>query len=194
MLSADSDFEFGTRLASALNPDAYQFSHALAVDDGEGILLQNSFRKISRQNLVHVVAREAERGLRQVIRTKAEEFGFLSNFVSNQRRAGQFDHGSDQVVYGLPFFFEDLISNPANDCRLVRHFLQSGSQRNHDFGVSLHPIFFDGNRSLENGAGLHLGDLWIGNSQAAAAMAEHGIELVQLLHPAQDNLQLSQLW
>jgi hypothetical protein len=36
-------------------------------------------------------------------------------------------------------------------------------------------------RRLEDGAGLHLGDLGVGDAQAAAAVAEHGVELVQFL-------------
>jgi hypothetical protein len=38
---------------------------------------------------------------------------------------------------------------------------------------------------LENRSRLHLGDLGIGDAQAAAAMAEHGVELMQLFHALQ---------
>ena len=44
MLAADSDFQLGTSLSSALDPDPNQFAHAISVDRGERILLQNSFR------------------------------------------------------------------------------------------------------------------------------------------------------
>ena len=33
---------------------------------------------------------------------------------------------------------------------------------------------------LDHGAGLHLGDLRIGDGQTAAAMAQHGVELVEV--------------
>ena len=81
-----------------------------------------------------------------------------------------------------------------NDRRLVRHFLQRRSERNHYFGKDLHAVLGDRDRSLKNSAGLHLGDLRIGNSQAAAAMSEHGIEFVQLLHPAKQRFESLQLW
>ena len=47
-------------------------------------------------------------------------------------------------------------------------------RRDHLAGLSRN---LDG--SLDDGIGLHLGDLGIGNSQTAAAVAHHGVELVQ---------------
>jgi hypothetical protein len=41
-------------------------------------------------------------------------------------------------------------------------------------------------RRLEDGAGLHLGDLGVGDAQPAAAVAQHGVELVQVLHAHAD--------
>ena len=53
------------------------------------------------------------------------------------------------------------------------------------------PVFLaDVDRRLENGARLHLGDLRIGNGDAAAAEAEHRIELGQLLRAAGELLRV----
>jgi hypothetical protein len=42
------------------------------------------------------------------------------------------------------------------------------------------PSLGDGHHGLEDGAGLHLVNFRIGDSEPAAAMAQHRIELVQL--------------
>src|SRR5262245_59336866 len=42
VLAADADLELGARLAAALDADAHQFAHALAVDGDEGIAGKNA--------------------------------------------------------------------------------------------------------------------------------------------------------
>jgi hypothetical protein len=61
-------------------------------------------------------------------------------------------------------------------------FLAKADERHHDFRDDRRASRFrrlDG--SLEDGAGLHLGNLRVGDRQTAAAMAEHRVELVQLI-------------
>ena len=143
--------------------------------------------KISRKHLVDVVARETKSGLGQIVGAEGKELGFFRNLVRDQRSPGQFDHRAHEIIDLSFLFLEDFLGDAMDDCRLVRHFFQRGGERNHHFGKNFHSIFRHGHGRFEDGAGLHLGDLGIGDSQTTAAMSEHGIEFVQLLHPAQQS-------
>src|SRR5229473_4595513 len=55
--------------------------------------------------------------------------------------------------------------------------------------MRLHAFLLRINGRLKNGARLHLRDLWVGDAEPASTMAEHGVELVQLLNPAQQGRQ-----
>ncbi len=63
MLAADSDLQVLTSLAASFSSHLYQLSDTFAIEHRKRVLLQNPFRKIRRQHLVDVVAREAERRL-----------------------------------------------------------------------------------------------------------------------------------
>ena len=69
-----------------------------------------------------------------------------------------------------------------HDLLLVFEFLDAADQRNHDFRNHLHALLGHLHDGFENGARLHLGDLGIDDAQAAAAKAQHGVELVQFFH------------
>ena len=51
-------------------------------------------------------------------------------------------------------------------------------------GFTLMPSFCDIGGGFEDGAGLHLGDFRIGDAEAAAAEAEHRVELMQFVRRA----------
>ena len=55
-------------------------------------------------------------------------------------------------------------------------------------GLTLMPFFWRIGGGFEHGAGLHLGDFRIRDAEAAAAEAEHRVELVQLVHAVGDLL------
>jgi hypothetical protein len=129
-----------------------------------------------------IVARQAERGLRQIIGAEAEEIRHLRDAIRGERRARQLDHGADEILElfarHLPDFGGDLVDHRLHQLEL----LGRGNQRDHDLGDHRFAglLLHLGHR-LENGAGLHLVDLRIGNAEAHAAMAEHRVELVQLV-------------
>ena len=65
-----------------------------------------------------------------------------------------------------------------------------GDERDHDLGHDrLAGLAAGVDGGLENGARLHLGDFGIADGEAAAAEAEHGVELVQLGHAVLELLQ-----
>ena len=60
-------------------------------------------------------------------------------------------------------------------------------------GTTLMPSFVELAGRLDDGARLHLGDLGIGDAEAHAAVAEHRVELVELLDAVQQRLLLGEL-
>src|SRR5215469_13899987 len=55
MLAADADLQTGAGLAAAFGGHFDQLADSLTIQNCKGILLQNSFRQIGGQDLVHIV-------------------------------------------------------------------------------------------------------------------------------------------
>src|SRR5262245_66214627 len=55
VLAADADLQLGARLAAALDADAHQFAHALAIDGDEGIAGENAARDVGAEKARGVV-------------------------------------------------------------------------------------------------------------------------------------------
>src|SRR5712692_2754204 len=193
VFAADPYLELRAGLAATLDADADQFSHTLAVDHRKRVLFQDTFCQVCGQDLVDVVARKAERSLREIVGSEAEELRLLGDLVGDQRGARQLDHRAHQVMHVRPFLGKNFLRHAAHDRCLVLHLFQRGGQRDHDLGMDLDPFLGYGYRSLEDGARLHLRDLWISDAQPATAVPQHGIELVQLFHAPQQSAQLLEL-
>ena len=87
-------------------------------------------------------------------------------------------------------FAENFVGDSIDDLLLVVELLHAADQRDHDFGNDLDALLGNLHDGFEDGARLHLGDLGIGDTQTAAAMSEHRVELVQLFHAMQQFGQL----
>ena len=125
---------------------------------------------------------KAEGGLRQVVGAEAEELGVLGDLAGAQRGARQLDHGADEVGRldaGRRLPPRRRRGRPApSACRARSSVATSGIMIS---GSAASPVsFVDRGRGLEDRAHLHLVDLGIGDAEAAAAMAEHRVGLVQL--------------
>ena len=72
-----------------------------------------------------------------------------------------------------------------DDGLLIAQLLHVPDERNHDLGRDLQAFLRQLAGRLDDGARLHLGDLGIGDAEPHAAVAEHRVELVQLLDAAQ---------
>ena len=84
---------------------------------------------------------------------------------------------------------QHLLGRLEHDLLLPPQLLDVADQRDHDLGLDRDALLRHLQRGLEDGARLHARDLGIGDAQPAAAVAEHGVELVQLLHRAQQLLE-----
>ena len=81
MFAADADLELGPHLAPALDTDLDQFADALLVERHEGIARQDAAPGIDAEEARRVVARDAERGLRQIVGAEREKLGGLGDLA-----------------------------------------------------------------------------------------------------------------
>ena len=74
MLAADPDRQLGVGGPAALDRDPHQLADALLVERRERVVGEHAVLEVVREELaLRVVAREAERRLRQVVRAEREE-------------------------------------------------------------------------------------------------------------------------
>src|SRR4051794_6504234 len=71
VLAADADLDLCVRLAGADRRAAHELADSGAVENGEGVLLQDSRLNVRRQELVDIVARESVGCLREVVGSEA---------------------------------------------------------------------------------------------------------------------------
>src|ERR1035437_4707464 len=180
VLAADADFQVRVGLAAAIDRHLHQLADTFLVEDGEGIVGEDLAILVVLLELRIVVAREAHGGLGQVVGAEAEELGFLGDVAGGERGARNFDHGADHVLeFRHAGLAERFLGNRDHDLLLILEFLDAADQRDHDFGDHLHALLEDLYDRFEDGARLHFGDLGIGDAETAAAVAQHGVELVE---------------
>ena len=114
MLAADSQLEVGFGAAALLTCGLNELPDAGLVERLERINVEQFTFEIVRQERVDVVTAKAERQLRQIIRSEAEEVSDLGDFVRGERGARNLDHRADWDVesvgisLGLADFIERL--------------------------------------------------------------------------------------
>jgi len=188
-LAADAQVDVGAGLAAQLGGHVHQLANALLVQTGEGILLVDLLVVVGAQELAGVVTAEAEGHLGQVVGAKGEELCLLGDLVGGDGRPGDLDHGAHMVLHGDAGLGDDLVGGLHHHVLDELQFLDLAHQGDHDLGLHL-PVgvgLLDVDSGLDDGAGLHGGDLRVGDSQTAAAVAHHGVELVE---GGDDGLQL----
>ena len=188
VLTADTEVNIGVGLAAQLSSHSHQLANAGLIQTSEGIVLVDLTIIVSIQELACVIAGEAEGHLSQVVGTEGEECSFLSDLVSGQSCAGDLDHGTDMVLHVAASLSDQLVSGLDDNVLDVLELLDVADQGDHDLGnhVPVGMLSLHVQRSLDDSAGLHSSDLGIGDSQTAAAVTHHGVELVQTLNDCLD--------
>src|SRR4051794_7488982 len=140
MFAADSDLQIRARLAAFLHGNLHQLAHALLIDGGKRIALQNPSLDVSRQEFADVIAREAVRSLRKIVCAEAEELRIGSNLIGNRASARQLNHRPDQILNSSSLFFKDLLSHLTNNGPLIFHLLHHPHKWDHDFREDLYAL------------------------------------------------------
>lgn len=180
VLAADAEFEPRVRLAAELAGHLHKLADTIDVEMLERVVLVDLRVVIRAEELRGVVAAEAEGHLRQVVRAEAEEVRFLGDLIGRERGARDLDHGADVVLHVHARLLDERVRRADNDVLDELELLALADQRDHDVRRDHRAgLGADLERRLDDGVGLHLGDLRIGDAQAAAAVAHHGVELMQ---------------
>src|SRR5581483_3665594 len=99
VLAADPDLEVRIRGAATVDRGTDQLADARDVERCERIRAKDPVLQVVRQETtLRIVAREPERGLRQVVRAEREEVGVLRELAGAQGGAWQLDHRAAAVV------------------------------------------------------------------------------------------------
>ena len=69
----------------------HQLPYTSLIEVGEGALLEDAQLYVRRQEVIDVVARDAEAGLREVVGSEAEELGVFGDLAGGQGSAQQLD-------------------------------------------------------------------------------------------------------
>src|SRR6185503_17244660 len=77
MLAANTNLQSRTRAATLGHCALHQLSHACLIERSKRVLLEDASLHVRRKEVVNVIARDAIRGLRQVVGSEAEELGFF---------------------------------------------------------------------------------------------------------------------
>src|SRR5260370_4327106 len=98
MLAADPHLEVLPGLSALGDGNRHQPPHAVLVDRLEGVARQDLALDVADDEVpLCVVARVAERHLREVVGAKGEELRFLGDLAGDERGAGDLDHGAELV-------------------------------------------------------------------------------------------------
>ena len=106
-------------------------------------------------------------------------FRGLRDLVDGEGTARDFDHGADLVAQLHLLFLLHFRRDAVDDGDLQIQFLLVSDERNHDLGLHLDAFLLHLGNGFENRARLRLGDLGIRDAEAAAAVPEHRVELMQ---------------
>ena len=181
MLAADAQLEIRLDTAGALDGDPHQIADALQVERLERVPLEDpDLEVVGEEPALGVVAREAERRLREVVRAEGAEVRHLRDLVRADASARQLDHRAAEVL-DRRLLSSDALRQLAQPAQL----LPEPDERMHDLDEWRLPSALRHRACGTNdGAHLHLVDLGVLQPEPAAAGAQHRILLAQLLRAA----------
>src|SRR5450756_1257194 len=191
VLSADTNFNLGVRLAAKNYSDAHKLAHALLINALEGINVQDLGIKVGGQEGSSSIITAVGKGcLREVIGPEAEKLGVLGDLVCSQAGAGNFDHGADLHSNRDALALEHLVELFLNQRLEYLDLINVADKGEHDLGHRVQSSLDQCGSCLGDCTDLQLVDVGIHDSNAAAAEPDHRIELLQLVVPLNDLLQI----
>src|SRR5260370_1185533 len=148
---ADAHFEVGTSLAPVLDGHLDERTHTFAVEHCKRIFLPQLVIDIVLDELGVVVARDAERGLGEIVGAEAEEFGLGRHLVRSECGARDFNHGADHVFQLDAGSLDHFLGYALHNVLLGLQFGHIAHQRNHHFRDDLDALLGAHHGRFEDG-------------------------------------------
>ena len=123
MLAANAKLDSRARFAAAFGSDGHQIADAILIQSDERILFEDAGVDILVEETRGVVARNADRGLRQIVRAEREELRRLCDLVSPDRgavRLSMLHYNSSDEVKGVIEALEQILGAQAPPRRAAR--------------------------------------------------------------------------
>lgn len=185
MLTANAANDVWIALVTKLNAHLNQFCNT-RINGCERIVWKNALCQVLRNKLsFNVVTRETERGLSEVVSTKAEEVCLRCNFISRNCSTRKLDHGTNRNLKLDTLLFCNLSNDLFSKFTKLCKFRNNRNQRNHDFRLRIKTFFLQLSCSSCNSANLHFRKNRELDCQTATTKTQHRILLahaVDLLH------------
>ena len=188
VFTADTQLDVWIGLTAFFDGDFNKLADAGGIQSGKRILLEDFSLCVRHEESTHIVTADAESGLSQVIRAKRKELSGLSDFVRSEGTTWDFDHGSDKVIKFDLLLGHHFFGDAIDDFHLEIKLALESDKRDHDFWLHLDLLLGDVSSSFKDSACLHLGDLRVGDAEAATAMTKHRVELMERLNAVSDLL------
>ena len=181
VFAADSELDVRTRGSSQIRRNFYELADTCLIQLCERIVLVNFLFVIRSEEGARVIAAEAERHLRQVVRTEAEEFRFLRNLIGSQRGPRDFDHRTDLIMEIDLLIGNDFIRRRRHDAFYVSELFDLSDEWDHDFryNVPLGMALLYVDSGFNDGRRLHFCNFRIRNGKAAASVAHHRVKFMK---------------
>ena len=156
VFAANAELDVRSRFASQIARHFHQTPDAALVDRGERICIDNVELGVSRQKTPGIVATHPESRLGEIVGAEAEELRVARNFVRQQGRARNLDHGADEIIELRFLFLGHFVGHAPDDVDLELQFSRKSDQRDHDFWAHFDSAGLHFRGRFENGARLHL--------------------------------------
>src|SRR5690606_25007123 len=182
VLAADAHLEAFAGGPAALDAHLHELADAGDVERLEGVAGEDLPLDVLRQEAGGIVAAVSEGELGEIVGAEAEEVGVGGDVAGGKRGAGDLDHGADLDVQRVldVVVSADLVDDALDLVAKLLDLLLGPDQRDHDFRGGLDAVVLAVDHRLDDGAHLHAQDLGVADGEAAAAVAEHGVQLVEL--------------
>ena len=186
MFAADAEFDVFFRFAAFFDGDLHEFADAGLVEAGEWVFLEDLILGVGIEEGSHVVAADAESGLGEIVGAEAEELRGLGDFIRSDRATRDFDHGADEVVKFDFLLGHHSLGDAVDNFNLEVEFFLEADERDHDLWLHFDLLLGDVCGGFEDRAGLHLGDLRVGDTEAATTMTQHRIRFMEAVYTLHD--------
>src|SRR5687767_14730706 len=174
VLTADAKVQLGVRCSPVLDRRTHERSYARAVDGDEGVRRNELAFLVHADELADVVAAEAERRLREIVRAEREELGRPGDLTGGDCRPRELDHRAPLEMAELDALAaEDLVRHRFELRAHLRQLWGCRDERDHDLSPRVSAFPLDEHSRLDDRTHLHRVEPGLDDAQTNSTEPEH---------------------